>query len=180
MTLFLQPLTYKDACRFVQTHHRHHVPPQGWKWGIAVNDGIKVVGVIMVGRPVTRASDDGLTLEVTRCCTDGTKNAPSKLYGAAWKAAKSMGYHRLITYTLASEPGITLNASGWCLVGTIKGKPWNNNTRNRQDNHPLCDKRKWEITRLSSVCPMNLPVEVGVIQGTLFGRTISDALTKEG
>jgi hypothetical protein len=95
--LELQPIDFDEACKFVAEHHRHHLPPQGWKFGIAVNDGEKVVGVITVGRPVARMLDDGWTLEVTRCCTDGTRNAPSMLYGAASRAAFALGYKRLIT-----------------------------------------------------------------------------------
>lgn len=98
--LNLQPITFEEACEFVRRHHRHHVPPQGHKFSIAVNDGEKVVGVIIVGRPVARHLDDGWTLEVTRCCTDGTRNACSMLYGAARRTAWALGYRRLITYTL--------------------------------------------------------------------------------
>ena len=102
---------------FVSEHHRHHLPSVGWKFGIAVNDGSEVVGVIVVGRPVARNADDGWTAEVTRCCTDGTKNAASMLYGAAWRAAKAMGYRKLITYTLDTEPGTSLRAAGWKAIG---------------------------------------------------------------
>lgn len=98
--LQLQPVTFAEASVFIRKHHRHHLPSVGWKYGIAVNDGEKVVGVVTVGRPVARHFDNGWTLEVTRCCTDGTRNAPSMLYGAAWRAAKALGYKRLITYTL--------------------------------------------------------------------------------
>lgn len=146
MPLHLQPITYADACQFIRRHHRHHLPPQGWKWGIAVNNGASVVGVITVGRPVARRSDDGLTLEVTRCCTDGTKNAPSKLYGAAWRAAKAMGFHRLITFTLASESGTSLSGSGWRVLYQTPGKSWSVSSRPRQNNHPLGPKVKWAIT----------------------------------
>ena len=87
IVLQLQPITYIEACNFIKLHHRHHLPPQGWKFGIAVNSDGVVVGVITIGRPVARHYDDGWTLEVTRCATDGTKNAPSMLYGAARRAA---------------------------------------------------------------------------------------------
>lgn len=83
MRLQLQPITYPEACEFIRRHHSHHLPPQGWKFGIACNDGAEVVGVVTVGRPVARNLDDGWTLEVTRCCTDRTKHAASKLYAAA-------------------------------------------------------------------------------------------------
>ena len=102
--LHLQPITFREACRFISQHHRHHLPPKGYKFGIGVNDGERVVGVITVGRPVARALDDGWTAEVTRCCTDGTPHVASKLYAAAWRAARAMGHRRLITYTLVEEP----------------------------------------------------------------------------
>jgi len=144
MALELQPITYEEACEFIRRHHRHHLPPQGWKFGIAVNDGQKVVGVITVGRPVARHLDDGWTLEVTRCCTDGTKNAASKLYAAAWRAARAMGYRRLITYTLADEPGTSLRAAGWRVVHQTKGGSWNCPSRPRVDKHPTVQKTLWE------------------------------------
>ena len=143
--LELQPITYKEACRFIDEHHRHHLPPQGWKFGIAVNDGEKVVGVITVGRPVARHLDDGWTLEVTRNCTDGTKNAASKLYGAAWRAGKALGYKRMITYTLASEAGTSLTASGWKVLYETKGdRSWDCPSRPRVDKHPTEQKTLWE------------------------------------
>jgi hypothetical protein len=144
MTLELQPITYEEACEFIRLHHRHHLPPQGWKFGIAVNDGAKVVGVITVGRPVARMLDNGWTLEVTRCCTDGTRNAASMLYGAAWRAAKAMGYRRLITYTLVEEPGTSLKAAGWKAIGEIRGHSWNMPGRPRVDKHPTGQKTLWE------------------------------------
>lgn len=92
-------VSLRTANAFVQEHHRHHRPVQGAKFALAVtlsgSDGI--CGVAIVGRPVARHLDDGWTLEVTRLCTDGAPNACSKLYGAAWKAAKALGYTRLIT-----------------------------------------------------------------------------------
>ena len=57
-----------------------------------------------MGRPVSRYLDDGLTLEVNRLCTTGAENACSMLYGAAARAARAMGYQKIITYTLDTEP----------------------------------------------------------------------------
>jgi hypothetical protein len=145
MALYLQPVSYADACLFVTQYHRHHRPPQGWKWGIAVNDGERVVGVVMVGRPVARYLDDGRTLEVTRCCTDGTKNATSKLYGAAWRASKAMGYQRLVTYILSTESGTSLLASGWKCLYETRGGSWSCKSRPRTDRHPLSAKTYWQI-----------------------------------
>lgn len=144
MRLHLQPITFPEAAAFVKQHHRHHIPPVSWKFGVAVNDGTKVRGVIIVGRPVARHLDDGLTLEVTRCCTDGAKNAASMLYGAAWRASKSLGYQKLITYTMQSEPGTSLRAAGWEAVAETPGRSWNTPGRPRVDKHPLQPRIRWE------------------------------------
>jgi hypothetical protein len=144
MMLQLQPIEFSEACRFIALYHRHHQPPQGWKFGIGVNDGEKVVGVITVGRPVARALDNGWTLEVTRCCTDGQYNAASMLYSAAWRACRALGYQRLITYTLITEPGTSLKASGWKTLYTTAGDSWNRPNRPRVDKAPTVQKRLWE------------------------------------
>jgi hypothetical protein len=59
MALTLQPIDFDEACEFVRLHHRHHLPPVGWKFGVAANDGEKVVAVAIVGRPVSRHYDNG-------------------------------------------------------------------------------------------------------------------------
>lgn len=142
--LQLQPISYAEACDFIKLHHRHHLPPQGWKFGIGINCAGVVVGVITVGRPVARHYDDGWTLEVTRCATDGTKNAPSMLYGAARRAAFAMGYKRLITYTLQSEPGTSLFASGWRCIGSAGGGSWDKPSRPRVQKASTEQKTLWE------------------------------------
>jgi hypothetical protein len=146
MTLALQPITFKEAKVFVAQFHRHHPPAKGWKFGVAVNDGEKVVGVATIGRPLARSLDNGYTLEVTRCCTDGTKHVCSMLYGAAWRAAKALGYRRLITYILATETGTSLKAAGWRELYTTKDRPngWNMPGRPRVNTAPTGQKQLWE------------------------------------
>lgn len=142
--LSLQPITYREACDFIRAHHRHHAPPQGWLFGVAVNDGEKVVGVATVGRPVARRFDNGFTAEVTRLCTDGTPHVASKLYAAARRAAFALGYKRVITYTLASESGISIKAAGWKEIGRAGGGSWNVPSRPRVDKAPTEQKTLWE------------------------------------
>ncbi|MEW6110612.1 MAG: XF1762 family protein [Thermodesulfobacteriota bacterium] len=142
--LQLQPIDYAEACSFIAQYHRHHLRPQGWKFGLAANDGERVVGVVTVGRPVARLLDNGITLEVTRLCTDGTKNVCSMLYSAAWRAARSLGYKRLITYILASESGTSLRAAGWRIVGQCGGGSWCRSNRFRVNRHPTGEKTLWE------------------------------------
>lgn len=117
------PVTFRQASDFVARLHRHNKPPRGHKFSIGVVDEIDdLVGVVMVGRPIARALDDGLTCEVNRTCTDGYKNANSMLYGAAWRAAKAMGYKRCVTYTQHDESGASLRAVGWRRVADLPAR----------------------------------------------------------
>lgn len=142
-SLALTPISLAEANQFVEDIHRHHKPVTGHKFCMAVSDE-EVRGVCIVGRPVSRVLDDGWTLEVLRVATDGAANACSMLYGAAWRAAKAMGYRRLITYTLPEEGGASLRAAGWRCVGQAGGGTWNRKTRPRVDTHPLQAKIRWE------------------------------------
>jgi hypothetical protein len=123
MSLTIVPLTFRAASAFVAEHHRHNKPPRGTKFCIGVADGDGVLrGVAMVGRPVARHFDDGLTVEVNRTCTDGYPNANSALYGAAWRIAAAMGYRRMVTYTQADESGSSLTAAGWVKLRDIPAR----------------------------------------------------------
>lgn len=129
------PVSFADACGFVQMWHRHHQPPVGHKFSIGVADDQDVLrGVAIIGRPVARMYDDGSTLEVNRTATDGTANVNSMLYGAAWRAVKAMGFRRLITYTQAGESGGSLRAAGWCVVAERPARAgWSVPSRPRDD-----------------------------------------------
>jgi hypothetical protein len=147
MRLTVVPLTFRQACQFIDDHHRHHRPPRGMKFAIGVMRGDELVGVATAGRPVARHLDDGVTLEVTRTCTIGEPNANSKLYGAAWRAARAMGYLRLITYTQAEENGASLRAAGLVPVADLRPRQgWTTASRPREswgvDN---VRRTRWEI-----------------------------------
>jgi len=140
------PIEFDEACAFVRQHHRHHGEPQGYKFCIGLMDIEKIVGVAIVGRPVARVLQDGWTLEVTRLTTDGTPNACSMLYAACWRAAKAMGYRKLITYILDSEAGTSLTAAGWKCIAHTRGKTWYTPSRPRVDKHPTQGKLRFEVT----------------------------------
>lgn len=146
MRLIVTPITLEEANAFVSTHHRHYRPVVGHKFSVAVAAGDDIRGVAIVGRPVARGNDNGLTLEITRCCTDGTRNACSALYAAAWRVARALGYRRLITYTLPDEGGASLRGAGWRLVGARGGGNWNTPSRPRVDTavHLRGQKLLWE------------------------------------
>lgn len=142
--LTVTPISFAEANAFVAQHHRHHKPMPGCKFVLAVSDNDGTVrGVAMVGRPVARMADDGWTLEVNRCATDGARNACSMLYGAAWRVSKALGYRRLITYTLPEEGGASLRAAGWILVGKSGGGSWSRRSRPRVDTAPMQGKLLW-------------------------------------
>ena len=145
-SLRITPLSLAEANAYVSQHHRHHKPVPGAKFCIGVSDAGRICGAAIVGRPVARMSDNGLTLEVNRCCTDGTHNACSILYGAAWRAARALGFERLITYTLPEEGGASLRASGWKLIGERGGGNWNVPSRPRVDTALILQGQKhlWE------------------------------------
>ncbi|MFE1961545.1 XF1762 family protein [Streptomyces sp. NPDC059479] len=117
--LTIIPVSFQQARAFIAAHHRHHGPPQGMKFALGVAADGALVGVAVVGRPVARHLDDGVSAEVTRTCTDGTAHANSKLYGAAWRVARALGYQRMITYTQADESRASLRAVGFRPVAQL-------------------------------------------------------------
>ena len=144
--LELVPITLKKAQAFIGEYHRHNKPPRGAKFAVAAASNGLIIGIATAGRPIARGNDDGYTLEVTRCCViPGYTNACSKLYAACIRAAKAMGYRRVITYTLQSEPGISLRAAGFQLIASIPFKEWSWSGRPRKEAEAcLCvDKNKW-------------------------------------
>lgn len=145
MNLAIVPMELDEANAFVSQHHRHHKPVLSHRFSIGLADAERICGVVIVGRPVSRRQQDGWTVEVTRCCTDGAKNGCSMLYRAAWRAAKAMGYRRLITYTLPEEGGASLRGAGLRCLGERRGGSWSVPSRPRVDKHPLQGKLLWEV-----------------------------------
>jgi len=135
-----------EANAFVSEHHRHHKPVVGHLFSIGAALEGKIVGVAIVGRPVARRRDDGVRAEVTRLCTDGTRNACSFLYGACARAAFALGFKRIGTYILATEPGTSLTASGWRMICETPGRSWSVPSRPRVDTHPLQKRFLFETT----------------------------------
>lgn len=142
--LELVPVTFREATTFIAEHHRHHEPPRGCLFCVGVASGGQVVGVAVIGRPVARMLQDGWTAEVTRVATDGSRNACSILYGAAWRAARALGYRKLVTYTLPEEGGASLRGAGWTVIGAAGGGSWSRSGRPRVDTHPTQVKLRWE------------------------------------
>ena len=157
--LKLVPCPVKYANGFVEKLHRHHRPTRGGLFALTCvrEDLNKVCGVIIVSRPVARMLQDGWTVEVVRCCTDGTPNSCSMLYGAAWKASRALGYHKIVTYTLPQEGGASLRGAGWSLVDKkAGGRAWQGvygkEKLTRANDWPLDVKHRWEKTTSEYDC----------------------------
>lgn len=122
--LNIRPISFNAAKRWVEEYHRHSHSPHGWKFGAAIYEDERMVGVVMAKPPTARMADDGYTLEISRLCTDGTANACSFGYAAMVRAAKALGYCRVITYTLPTESGSSLRAIGFQIVGVVRPENW--------------------------------------------------------
>jgi len=150
MSLVPVPMTITEAKEFVTNFHRHNKAPQGALFAVGVSDGSNLIGVAIVGRPVARKLDDGLTAEVIRCCVieNSIKGACSFLYAKCWQAAKALGWQKLITYTLQTESGASLKGAGWKVIAELKSnnpKLWQ--SRPNRDWQPVVGQAKfrWEI-----------------------------------
>jgi hypothetical protein len=143
------PVTLRDANALVERLHRHHPPARGCLFCLSVVDVDNAVrGVAIVGRPVARMLQDGTTCEVVRVATDGARNACSMLYGAAWRAARAIGYLRMVTYTLPEEGGASLRGAGWeCVTETAGGGEWSRPSRARGAmRSPVGRKVRWQVS----------------------------------
>lgn len=143
MVMTIIPITLKQANAFVIDNHRHHGKTAGCKFALGLINSEELVGVAICGRPVSRFLDDGVTLEVNRLCTDGTRNACSMLYAACVRTARAMGYKRVITYTLASETGASLKASNFADDGIAGGVIWTGKRSGRDNGVSHEMKRRW-------------------------------------
>lgn len=161
LRLRVVPCDLAEANRMVSAMHRHHQPVVGHRFSLAVIDESGLVrGVCIVGRPVARmAGSPRAVAEVARLCTDGAPNACSALYGAAARAAKAMGFVRIQTYTLPSEGGASLRASGWTNEGEAGGGKWEREGSRRNDeSRPLGTKWRW-VKALNAEQPAITPPE---------------------
>lgn len=150
MTLRAKPMRLKTANALIDDWHRHHEPVIGHRFSIAVVDEFGTVhGAVVVGRPVSRELDPEEIAEVSRLVTDGTKNACSLLYAAAARACRAMGFLKIQTYILDTEPGTSLRAAGWKFEGmtATKSRQWTGtNGKPRRSDQPTQPKQRWSRT----------------------------------
>lgn len=151
--LEVREITQADAFAFIDRHHEHNERPQGWRFGAAIYNGPTLLGVVTVGRPVSRRIDQTHVVEVTRLCLDRrlsaglAEHACSKLYAWAAREAEKRGHARIITYTLTSESGTSVQAAGWQRdAATPASKGWSRRTRQRTTPTPTEAKVRWAKT----------------------------------
>lgn len=152
----IKPIGLKEANSYIEQYHRHHKPVRGCKFCIAAVENGVIVGVAICGRPVSRYLDNGETIEINRCCTDGTRNACSKLYGSCVRIAREMGYTKVITYILASENGASLKASNFVCEGEAGGTIWTGSRK--RDNGVPHEMKKRYVYEIKKTPP---PSELG-------------------
>lgn len=121
MTLRVVPVTLGAARAFVEAHHSHHHAPVGGLLACAVADGERLCCVAILSRPVARMLDaQGGVAEVTRVASDGTRHATSMCLAALTRAARALGWQRLVSYTILGESGTSYRAAGWRVTGLVK------------------------------------------------------------
>jgi hypothetical protein len=144
MSMKIVPVELKEANAFIESLHRHHKPVQGHRFSIGVTKDDILVGVATVGRPVARLTPAKEVLEVTRLCTDGTKNACSALYAASARVGKELGYKKIQSFILDIENGASLKASGWVFESISPGGQWKHTDgKARRTDQPTCPKHKY-------------------------------------
>lgn len=147
----IRPIELIDANEYVARLHRHHDKVVGHRFSLSAYGDGRLCGVAICGRPVAKSYDPLEVLEVIRLCTDGTAHACSCLYAAAARAGRAIGYLRVQTYILASEPGTSLIAAGWTCEGPSGGGVWNHSrdkaflwgSAGRDVDFPTCEKTRW-------------------------------------
>src|SRR5690349_7657714 len=125
MKLTVVPITLREANDFVENFHRHNgrTVRDGGKWAVGAQYGIDLVGVAIVGNPISATFMDGYTAEALRVCVHeeiAPRNTGSFLYGACWRVWRAMGGRKLVTYTLQEERGASLRGAGWKLIGEVR------------------------------------------------------------
>ena len=148
--MVLLPMTIREANAFVEAFHRHNAPVQGARFAVGCSTQDGLVGVAIVGRPLARLLQDGLTAELLRTCTrpEAPKGAVSFLASRAWRAWQAMGGTRMVTYTLAEESGASMRGAGWKMIGDVKNTRagWARDGRAREW-HSIYGQQKmrWEV-----------------------------------
>lgn len=146
--LAIVPISIRQAKAFVRAHHRHNPGIAGAKLAIGLElDGI-LVGVGMLGRPISRElAKDRLCGEALRVCVlaSAPKGSASKINARLKRLWQLQGGVRFITYNRDDESGASLRGSGLRRVASVKGRQWACASRPRAPSDAV-DRGRWEQT----------------------------------
>lgn len=111
---------HRDA---VARWHSHHKPALGELFALGAFLDDALVAVVVLGRPVAQAVDNGETWEVTRLAVgpEAPRFTASRLLGAAGRVMDASGVTLGISYTRVDEPGGCYKAANWMPVGFVVG-----------------------------------------------------------
>lgn len=138
-----------SAKRFIARHHAHCRVPVTWRFHAGIYNGRTLLGVAVVGNPVAPALNGRGIVEVNRLCVRRDTaaalrwNAASMLYGWCAREAARQGWHKIISYTRADEPGTSLRAAGWKHECRVRGRGWHSSRRARSNTNSWIDKIRW-------------------------------------
>jgi len=141
------PIELREANDFVLKYHRHNRPTQGHRFSIGLLKGGELIGVAIMGRPISRMLQTKGTLEILRVCIkEGNKNANSIMYSRVRKISELLGYTKLITYTLKTESQSSLKAVGAKVVAETQPQSWDRKKRHREEQDIYKQvKLRWEL-----------------------------------
>lgn len=154
MKLEIVPMSLREANDFVASYHRHNgrTSRNGGRFAIGAAMEDQLVGVAIVGNPLSASFMGQRIAEVLRLCTldAAPKGCCSALYAACWRAWRAMGGLKLITYTLQTESGASLRGAGWKVVGEtgangVREGGWNKGTARRWQPIYGQQKFRWEV-----------------------------------
>lgn len=148
--LRLVPCTITYAKQYVRHHHRHNPKLLSGLFAVACESVAtgQLVGVAVVGRPVSKELQKQGYVEAVRVCTDGTRNACSFLIARARRASVALGYDpkKFITYTLVDEGGASVRGAGLRVAKCLEARSWAEASvsRPREDKHTIGERFRWE------------------------------------
>lgn len=120
--MYITPVTLQQANHFAAKVCKEYSPvdEQVFSIGCAING--ELIGAAIINYPTSLEYNDGLTLEVHRIYSTAGRSAYCMLYGAAARAAKAMGFCRIIASHPIGIPDSSLRAAGWKYVGPMEAK----------------------------------------------------------
>lgn len=145
MTLRVVPIYSSEALAFCDAHHSHLDPPDRIFYASAVHDETGLRCVALLARPKSRELQAQGYAEVVRVASDGTaEHAASMALGALMRAARALGWTKLVSYALLGEAGTIYRATGWWPVAiTRPDREWGCPSRPREEAAQSGSKVRW-------------------------------------